>query len=109
MRIIYSFFIFCYNLSIRIAALGNSKAKRWVDGRENIFELLDAAFKNTSPLTKIIWMHCASLGEFEQGRPVLERFKKHEPDTKIFLTFFLLPVTKSEKLCRSRLGFLPSH
>lgn len=88
MRIIYSFFIFCYSLSIRIAALANSKAKRWVDGRENIFELLGAAFKNTSPHAKIIWMHCASLGEFEQGRPLLEKLKSQSPNTKFLLTFF---------------------
>lgn len=81
----YSFFLLIYKLGIRIAALFNTKAKKWVRGRENIFQKLEAAISKNE---KIIWMHCASLGEFEQGRPVLEKLKKQYPGYKFLLTFF---------------------
>ena len=78
-----------YFLIIRLAALFNGKAKKWVEGREGIFEKLekDFQFQKNSP-SKVIWMHCASLGEFEQGRTVLERLKKERPEIRILLTFF---------------------
>jgi len=70
-----------------IAALFNPKAKKWVQGRKNIFQKLEKA---TAGHQSIIWIHCASLGEFEQGRPLLEKLKadpsfKH---AKFLLTFF---------------------
>jgi 3-deoxy-D-manno-octulosonic-acid transferase len=70
-----------------IAALFNPKAKKWVQGRRNIFEQLEKA---TEGHESIIWIHCASLGEFEQGRPLLEKLKA-EPsfrNSKFLLTFF---------------------
>ncbi|MCD8073171.1 MAG: 3-deoxy-D-manno-octulosonic acid transferase, partial [Alistipes sp.] len=81
----YNIGIHFYGLAIRIASIFNRKAALWIAGRRNIFSRLAAAF---SPGDKVIWMHCASLGEFEQGRPVLERLKKQYPDRKILLTFF---------------------
>ncbi len=64
----------------------NAKAKRWLEGRKNNFEKLHVAFgENRNP---VIWMHCASLGEFEQGRPLIESLKKVYPSYKILLTFF---------------------
>lgn len=68
-----------------MASLFNEKAKKWVNGRKNIFKNLKATIPSGE---KIIWMHCASLGEFEQGRPVIERLKINYPDYKILLTFF---------------------
>ena len=62
-------------------AYGNPKARQWITGRKNFPFLSD----NTQPA---IWMHCASLGEFEQGRPLLETIKSQFPTYKIVLTFF---------------------
>jgi 3-deoxy-D-manno-octulosonic-acid transferase len=71
---------------ITIAAfLGNSKAKLWIKGRKNIFEYLQQKVSNDVPKA---WFHCASLGEFEQARPVLESFRAQHPHFQIILTFF---------------------
>jgi 3-deoxy-D-manno-octulosonic-acid transferase len=70
-----------------IAALFNPKAKKWVQGRQDIFERLEKAIAGHQ---SIIWIHCASLGEFEQGRPLLEKLKA-DPSfkmAKFLLTFF---------------------
>jgi len=86
MRFLYNLFVFTYRLAIKMAAFfGNEKAKKWVEGRKNIFtELAHAIGKDD----KIIWIHCASLGEFEQGRPLIETLKKRYKEYKILLTFF---------------------
>jgi 3-deoxy-D-manno-octulosonic-acid transferase len=86
MRLLYSIFIYLYAISIRIASLFNGKAKLWIDGRKNIFEHMRS--KIQSPPKPVIWFHCASLGEFEQGRPIIEKIKKDQPDLKVVLTFF---------------------
>lgn len=83
---IYRITIQIYGLLIRLAALFNAKARLWVNGRKGIFKELTDAFKSEN--APIIWMHCASLGEFEQGRPIIERLKKDYPNYKILLTFF---------------------
>lgn len=84
--------LFLYNIAtqayfcaIRIAALFNSKARKWVDGRRNVFQELNRNFPTAGP---VIWMHCASHGEFEQGRPLLEALRKSYPSATIVLTFF---------------------
>ncbi len=74
-----------YVLLIRIAAFFNPKAKQWVVGRKNVFAKLQEAIHGEED---IIWFHSASLGEFEQGRPVIESFKEKYPNSKILLTFF---------------------
>ena len=85
MRLLYNLTIHLYLLAIRVAALFNDKAKKWLSGRKNFFEELERTInKNDS----IIWFHVASLGEFEQGKPVLEEIKKAFPSHKILLTFF---------------------
>ncbi|MDX2045887.1 MAG: glycosyltransferase N-terminal domain-containing protein [Chitinophagaceae bacterium] len=86
MVIFYNFFIALYLLAAKILALWNAKAALWVNGRKNIFGKLDAACSKYRG--NIIWMHCASLGEFEQGRPVLESLRRQYPHYKILLTFF---------------------
>ena len=86
MRFIYSLFIFLFSVFMRIAALFNAKAKLWVEGRKNILTKIKSQFQNHN--YKIIWFHCASLGEFEQGRPLIESLKKQQPEVKILLTFF---------------------
>jgi 3-deoxy-D-manno-octulosonic-acid transferase len=86
MRLLYSIFIQLYAISIRIASIFNAKAKLWVQGRRNIFEQIRATIQR-SP-NPVVWFHCASLGEFEQGRPIIEKIKKDQPDLKVVLTFF---------------------
>lgn len=93
MKIIYTSLIYLYLLAIRVASLFIPKAKIWIDGRKNIFEKLQAQLStlNSQHQTsdfKLIWFHCASLGEFEQGRPLMEKIKREQPSTKILLTFF---------------------
>lgn len=84
--------LFLYNSAIQIAspllkftALFNSKIKLFVDGRKNVFETLEQKIK---PSDKTIWFHAASLGEYEQGLPVIEKIKEKFPTHKIVLTFF---------------------
>ncbi len=82
----YQLAIRLYGLVIHIAAWFQPKAKQWVSGRKSIFDKLAKAFKGNNK--EIIWMHCASLGEFEQGRPIIEQFKEKYPAYKILLTFY---------------------
>jgi 3-deoxy-D-manno-octulosonic-acid transferase len=65
--------------------LFNAKAKLFVSGRKNNFDLLR---KKIDPTQRPIWFHFASLGEFEQGRPVLEQLKLRYPNQKLVVTFF---------------------
>jgi 3-deoxy-D-manno-octulosonic-acid transferase len=91
MQLLYSILIFCYGIAIHIAAVFDRKAALWVKGRKNYWLLLRKAF-STPPFTKhgrkLAWFHCASLGEFEQGRPIIEAFKIQYPDYLILLTFY---------------------
>ena len=68
-----------YALGIRIASARNPKAKEWIDGRKILFEELQ---NKINPGDKIIWFHCASAGEFEQGKPVIEELKKFGGEVK---------------------------
>jgi 3-deoxy-D-manno-octulosonic-acid transferase len=81
----YNIFLFLYKAGIRITSLWNNKAKLWLNGREDIFYRLKSELRSNS---KLIWFHCSSLGEFEQGRPVIENLRKRIPDSKFLLTFF---------------------
>ncbi len=82
MRALYTAAIRGYGLVIHIASLFHAKAKKWIQGR------YDQSKNNKIGLEKCIWIHCASLGEFEQGRPVLEKLKSAYPDIPILLTFY---------------------
>ena len=64
----------------------NPKARLWLQGRQNILEEIKKSFVNNT--AKIIWMHCASFGEYEQGQPVAEQLKKLYPSSKLLVTFF---------------------
>jgi 3-deoxy-D-manno-octulosonic-acid transferase len=68
-------------------ALFDAKAKDFLSGRRQTFKKLEV-FRNSIPNANLIWVHCASLGEFEQGRPVIEGIKSRWPEKKILLTFF---------------------
>jgi 3-deoxy-D-manno-octulosonic-acid transferase len=85
MILIYNLGVFIYQLLIAVVSNFNHKAKLWRDGRKNWEVRLRSAIKENE---KIVWFHCASLGEFEQGRPVIEAFREKYPTAKILLTFF---------------------
>ncbi len=85
MKLIYSFAVRLYLSGIILSSLFNKKARLWLDGRKGIFKrILEAVSKED----RIIWFHAASLGEFEQGRPVMDALRKNHPEYKILLTFF---------------------
>jgi 3-deoxy-D-manno-octulosonic-acid transferase len=83
---IYNLGIFFYGLISRLVTPFNLKAKQFVSGRKGLLDKIGEDFHNNH--SKIVWFHCASLGEFEQGRPVIEAFKKQSPEFRILLTFF---------------------
>jgi len=83
---------FIYNLiahiawfHLKIAALFSAKMKLFVTGRKETFEILE---RSISKNDAVIWMHAASLGEFEQGLPIIERLKSEFPKYQILVTFF---------------------
>ena len=81
---LYSIFLYGYKTAIKIAAFWNPKARAWIEGRKTVSEQL----RRIPAEKKTIWMHCASLGEFEQGRPLLEAIRKKFPEKFLVLTFF---------------------
>lgn len=85
MTILYLLGIRIFYILVLIASPFNSKAKLWLQGRKRIFTSLKSAIKAND---KIFWIHCASLGEFEQGRPLIEALKSEYPQHKILLTFY---------------------
>jgi 3-deoxy-D-manno-octulosonic-acid transferase len=85
-QLLYTTSIYLLAGIYQIASLFNPKAKQFVSGRRQIFLKLAQVFTNKSE--RWVWVHCASLGEFEQGRPVIEVLKKQLVDVKILLTFF---------------------
>lgn len=80
----YTIFLNVYIAGIKVLSFWNPKARLWIAGRKNF----PAINFTHSADTKIVWMHCASLGEFEQGRPVIENLKKQYSAIKIVLSFF---------------------
>lgn len=84
MRLFYTWGIYCYRFAIGVASLFNVKAKSWITGRRKLFKLL----AEQKEINGSIWFHAASLGEFEQGRPIIEKIKEYHPEKKILLTFF---------------------
>lgn len=86
MKFLYNIFIVLYPFIAKIISNKNTKAKLWIEGRKKLFNELEQTFKNKNK--NIVWMHCSSLGEFEQGRPVLEKLKFLYPNYQFLLTFF---------------------
>ncbi|HEX4851761.1 MAG TPA: glycosyltransferase N-terminal domain-containing protein, partial [Puia sp.] len=82
----YTIFLRLYYFATWIVSLWNPKAKSWIQGRKNLLQKIESISIDSND--KVVWMHCASLGEFEQGRPVIERIKADNPACKIILTFF---------------------
>jgi 3-deoxy-D-manno-octulosonic-acid transferase len=82
---LYSILIRAFGLAVSIAALFNTKARQWTAGRADLFAGLS---DQIAPTKAWIWMHVSSLGEFEQGRPLLERLRTAHPEHGILLTFY---------------------
>ncbi len=85
--------LFLYNISVQVYysliylfSFFNAKARLFVSGRKAVFKNLSTYFQDKQD--PLAWFHCASLGEFEQGRPVIEAFKAHFPSYRVLLTFF---------------------
>ena len=85
MYFFYNIIISVAGLLLRVVALFNSKIALFTQGRKTVFSTLK---NNFSPTDSVIWMHVASLGEFEQGLPVIEKIKDAYPKYKILITFF---------------------
>ncbi|MEO5976383.1 MAG: glycosyltransferase N-terminal domain-containing protein [Chryseolinea sp.] len=83
MKLIYNLAILIMRIGVAMASPFNTKARLFVRGRNNVFATLQTLSKS-----KTVWVHCASLGEFEQGLPVMELINKEYPQHKILLTFF---------------------
>ena len=84
MKVFYTPGILLYRLGIGIASLFNEKARLWVNGRKNWKNQLKSFERSTANL---YWFHCASLGEFEQGRPIMEAIKEKE-ECQLVVSFF---------------------
>ncbi|MBR5689845.1 MAG: 3-deoxy-D-manno-octulosonic acid transferase [Prevotella sp.] len=81
----YNIVIFLYSLGVAIASLFNDKVRKmWRGEREAVRTLKE----KVDPQAQYVWFHAASLGEFEQGRPLMERLRRDHPEYKILLTFF---------------------
>ncbi|MBS1663954.1 MAG: 3-deoxy-D-manno-octulosonic acid transferase, partial [Bacteroidetes bacterium] len=96
----YHIFLWLYTVGIRLIAPWNRKAKLWLEGRKGLFERMREELRgdiagarersgaDAGGPGKVVWMHCSSLGEFEQGRPVLEELRRVAPGCRIVLSFF---------------------
>lgn len=85
MNFLYNTGIHLYSIGARIASRTNPKAKKMTEGQKSTFGHLRATLPADG---RTIWIHASSLGEFEQGRPLIERLRRLHPDRKILLTFF---------------------
>ncbi|MCW1964590.1 3-deoxy-D-manno-octulosonic acid transferase [Chryseobacterium viscerum] len=85
MAFLYNIFISLLAFGMKAFALINDKTKKGVEGRKQSLDKVKSAFSKTD---KVIWMHAASLGEYEQGLPVLEKLKDNFPGHKVLVTFF---------------------
>jgi len=85
MKVLYNIGIYVFTILARIVSPFNSKAELWVKGQKTWAEKIAEKIK---PGDRTLWMHCASLGEFEQGRTVIESLVEAMPGLKVVLTFF---------------------
>lgn len=106
MNIIYNQLIKLYGFVVKVAASFNPKAKLWIEGRKDWQSKLR---EKVGPNDRVIWVHCSSLGEFEQGRPVMERIRQQYPLHKLVISFFLHLVMKLEKTTKNRIIFFIYH
>lgn len=103
MKTLYNISIFHLELAFKVLSWFNDKIKRGLEGRKQSLEIVKSKIKNED---KVLWMHAASLGEYEQGLPVLEKLKEKYPNHKVLITFFspsgyenVLKKNKEDILC----------
>ena len=82
---LYTIAIYLYQLMVMLVSPFHEKARTLLRGQRNTFKILK---ENVDKTARYVWFHAASLGEFEQGRPLMERFRREHPEYKILLTFF---------------------
>lgn len=82
---LYNFGLTFYVWIVRLVAPRHRKAHLWIEGRRDLYRRMA---ETIDPAARIVWVHVASLGEFEQGRPIIEQIRKSHPEYKILLTFF---------------------
>lgn len=82
---LYDLMMNLYAGVIRLVGLKHKKARLWSEGRKDLFRQMH---EKIDPTARIVWIHVASLGEFEQGRPIIEAIRRQYPEYKILLTFF---------------------
>ena len=85
MKLLYNISIFHLELAFKVLSWFNDKIKRGLEGRKQSLEIVKSKI---SKQDKVIWMHAASMGEYEQGLPVLEKLKEKYPNHKVLVTFF---------------------
>ena len=85
MKTLYNISIFHLELAFKVLSWFNDKIKRGLEGRKQSLEIVKSKIKNED---SVLWMHAASLGEYEQGLPVLEKLKEKYPTHKVLITFF---------------------
>ncbi len=85
LRFLYDIGIFCYTLAVWLAAPFNAKARLWIRGRRGIFSQIEQQCRD---MDRPVWFHCASLGEFEMVRPLIETLREKRPSVPVVLTFF---------------------
>ncbi|MFN3773245.1 3-deoxy-D-manno-octulosonic acid transferase [Cloacibacterium normanense] len=103
MKTLYNISIFHLELAFKVLSWFNDKIKRGLEGRKKSLEIVKSKIKNED---SVLWMHAASLGEYEQGLPVLEKLKEKYPTHKVLITFFspsgyenVLKKNKEDILC----------
>ena len=85
MKSLYNIAIWFYVLAVRIVAIFNAKVRLMWQGEREAYAKIGAGLVDGD---RVVWVHAASLGEFEQGRPLIEKLKRENPEYKILLTFF---------------------
>ncbi len=107
MLFLYRLSIYLYAFLVRIASWYQPKAKLFIEGRKGL--LLKIKVQMADENRPRIWMHCSSLGEFEQGRPLIESLRKQYPNFAIILTFFLRRATKFVKNTKVQIMYFTCH
>ena len=84
-KVLYNLGMLIYHFGVWVASFWNEKASKFCKGRQGVLEYIAEKVDRNS---KYVWVHAASLGEFEQGRPIIEKLRQMKPEYKIILTFF---------------------
>lgn len=88
MNLLYNAGIAALDAAMSVVALRSSKIREMLSGRRDTCSILEQKRRQAAPCGFDVWFHAASLGEFEQGRPLIERLRRERPDIKILLTFY---------------------